>query len=1787
MPDVAASPANAGATSESAVVDAYTEAVNPNADGGESITDNEMQEISQAWDAYNPEQEKEKYAEISSQLAEKGILGTIMLDGLGNEEGEARFNPEGGKHYNHYEVDAINNGMAPPASWDAAPVAPQTPIAHNDRLLAAGLSQYFDTIENAKYPDVNDPNYDDDIAGIEDIKEWEMYFDPGMVEMFGQVAVDAGGPDYFEDLASKILSPDNEVTIEDFEFVKSQDELAMESSAQNPNNPVQTLSPQQRQFIDWALFWGRDQGAGYGNSEDGNPTNINPWLHEIAASYGASFEEGGQLVGSEWARAGKEYPLDQDDLSTVLSLADKIDISNNLKGTPVISASQLQAWMSDSSLSEEERAAVANINAHAGRFQDSEGNTSDGSFDPSKANIDLNKVAFAYEGVDYGSHRANSSDVASEIVATAVDELTTAIDNNDQESTLNIIATLNKQEREELQEHFQAQHSASIPDYIASKQNDAVYGATINAELKRDGTDLDVAGTLNVSLTALKEDKVGRKDADQGEVEQTVRMALASLDPKTLQSVNEKYLADYGISLVDDLNANSELLSGDTQEVVGAYLEQLDANGVETENPAENIHVTVAKIGLANGNLAIFAEGMRMTPDDVRAEFEATEQVKEQIKAIFPDGGDQEIANDYLEYGTLSIATLATHDRNDLEKAGLLGFGMVGRTDEDDITRAAHNATDEEKMRFVQGEELAKQEEEAKENNAPSPELTAEQAKALTFYKSVHQALDAAAAGDRNKLMRWESPLRGDPEVVTNMLSAYDYGYLGFFGAGGIMSGTDVDRVYSSVENLSEEDWNLIRQEYSTTVSDGETFVVPEIEQAMDVLSLKEEDRESIRAMLDEKLKAESYDKANEAGRRSLETVLSGQPTAEAAINALIYMTGEEKKAYRTNPEFKAFVHDRLNTTMGELADGNPAQRTMANRILSRVGETEEAEQPALAQDGQEKLIDQVLLDSIRNEPASKTIADTEKLLSEYPELRSDLLHASHEAAANPEFEAEGINQIGSEQTTQSLNIALHRAVNQAINDELILPGSNSARINHESVNLDFFGLEEWSTPLFEDGNLPIDKELMLANSETERLELMANVSPEEKEQLLSDDSAYAEFRESVLSDGELRDVELNIIAKGEFDAVDQVRSFVVDSEFTQDELLNTLDHLSPEVKTRLADEYFARYGGLVVDDVMTRATGAETVKIEAALQGVQLSPVMTAIRALEEAHGHNSAVDGAVMRVWDWTKQGMDASALQLFPTAIALQNATGEERKELEAQFVADIENFIEATNNHVESQNEAKEQAFNISIMVIAAAASVATGGTSLAVPAKLGMDIGLTASVGAAYKNLVAATFEGDDYDLSEFDDNAVSGAFLAVMNRVDILKVLAEPEGAAVFAIAVKGELKAAAAGKEAAEVVAARKAASELPSSISETNNGFGNVDNVAPSRQPGNSIVDDVDSELWERSSFTPDESASRADEIAPSEALPIADDVAPLEDPPINPDRRYDDIESTRADHPPIVVDETVPPEDPLVNPDRRYDDIESTRADHPPIVVDETVPPEDPLVNPDRRYDDIESTRADHPPIVVDETVPPEDPLVNPDRSYDVIESGRAASSTTKSVISETAAAKSAGYDSATGLRIRYPWGRYALRAATAKGSSRVAAPTALVSAETLARREEMNQSGEDREEVEVQKEIRSETSDTAEPLVNQFFTGEEVNINGRIAHRLEDGSYAFVIPEGDTLFVIRNDIATAMGQAVIAPGSAVYDDDIIVALKAANEIGDPDLIYTGNQFIIPVEVINASL
>ncbi len=1796
MPDVPTTAANASAGSsaaaESAVVNAYTEAVDPNAEG-ESISEAEMQEINEAWDAYNPEQNKEKYAEISSQLAERGLLGTIILDGLGNEEAEARFNPQGGKYYNHYEVDAVNNGMAPPASWDAAPVAPQTPIAHNDRLLAAGLSQYFDAIENSKYPDKYDPNYDDDIAGIEDIKEWEMYFDPAMAQMFGQVAVESGGPSYFEDLSAKILNPECEVTLEDFKIVKSQDELAMASAAENPESPVETLSPQQRQFVDWVLYWGHDKG-----SMEGNPDNINPWLHEIAASHGATFEEGGQLVQSQWARAGEDYPLDQDDLSTVLSLADKIDIPKNARGIPVIPASQWQAWLNDPTLSDEERIAVANVNAHGGRFQDNQGNSEDGLLDPTKANIDLNKLAFAYEGVDYASHRANSADVASEIVATAVDQLTIAIDSNDQESTLNIIATLNEGERAELEEHFQAQHSATIPEYVYSKQNDAVYAATIDAELKREGTDLDVAGTLKVGLTALKEDKAGQKDADNGEVEQTIRVALSSLDPKALQAVNEKYLADYGVSLVDDLDANAELFSGTTNEVVGAYLRQLDDEENVAAGESENIHVTVAKIGLADGNLTVFAEGMRLAPDDVRAKFEADENVREQIKSTFPDGGDQEIANDYLEYGTLSIATLATHDRNDLEKAGLLGFGMVGRTDEDDITRAAKNATNEEKMKFVQGEQLAKQEDERKKNNAEPASLTTEESEALTFYNSVHQALDAAAGGDKNKLMRWEAPLKGDPEVVTNMLNAYNYGYFGLFGAGGIMSGTDVDRVYSAVENLSEEDWIAIRQKYAASVSNGETFAVPEIEQAMDVLSLKPEDRQSIRAMLDEKLKAETYDKANEVGRRGLETVLSGNPTPEAAINALIYMTANEKQAYRTDPEFKSLVHDRLNITLGDLADGNPAQRTMANRILSRVGETEADEQPALALEGQEQLIDQVLLDSIRNAPASQTIADTEKLLSEYPALRNDLLNASQEATENPEFEAEGLNQVGSEQTTQSLNIALHRAVNQAINDKLVLPGSNTARINHESANLDFYGLEEWTSPIFENAHLPIDQKLMLANSEMERLQMLAQVSPEEREQLLSDDPAFAELHESVFSEGEPKSVELNIIENGRFDSVDQIRSFVVNSDFTQDDLMRTLDNLSPEEKTQVADEYFVRYGGLIVDDVLSKVTGAETVKVEAALQGVQLSPVMTAMRALEEAHGHNSAVDGAVMRVWDWTKQGMDASALQLFPTAVALQNASGENRKELEAQFAADIENFIEATNNHVESQNEAKEQAFNISIMVIAAAASVATGGTSLAVPAKLGLDIGLTAGVGAAYKNFVAATFEGNDYDLSEFDDNAVSGAVVAVLNRVDILKILAEPEGAAIFATAVRNEAKAAAISQETVAVRAAAKARSEASAAIIQA----APVPVSVPTTSTAPASITPAETWMgrggnWGRTAPEGSEvsiGARNIDEVAVSnvdEATVSSLDETAVRD--VDEAAVADDPYVRTSFTPESPVADDFAPDEVLIKPDHSYDDIEARRAansaDEIVVVADDVAPTEKPALNPDHRYDDIEARRAESSTdeiVVADDVAPTEEPVLNPDHTYDDIEAARAASSSTRSTVMESTPAESAVTDAVNGLRIRYPWGKYALRAATTKGSSRAITPTALVTSENLASREEANKSSEDSDVVVDQEESPSETSEAIEQNDKKFFTGEEVNINGRIAHRLEDGSYAFVIPEGDTLFVIRNDIATAMGEAAVEPGDAVYTDEMILALKAANEIGDPDLIYTGNQFVIPVEVINAS-
>lgn len=531
-----------------------------------------------------------------------------------------------------------------------------------------------------------------------------------------------------------------------------------------------------------------------------------------------------------------------------------------------------------------------------------------------------------------------------------------------------------------------------------------------------------------------------------------------------------------------------------------------------------------------------------------------------------------------------------------------------------------------------------------------------------------------------------------------------------------------------------------------------------------------------------------------------------------------------------------------------------------------------------------------------------------------------------------------------------------------------------------------------------------------------------------------------------------------------------------------------------------------------------------------------------------------------------------------------------------------------------------------------MVIAAAASVATGGTSLAVPAKLGLDIGVTAGVGAAYKNLVAATFEGDDYDLSEFDDNAVSGAVVAVLNRVDILKVLAEPEGAAAFAAAVKGEARTAAAGEEAVRVVAAKKAASELPTSVTEAATGVGTVDNVATQTQPANSVVDDINNELWKRSNFTPDEPALGTedsivivdrsyDDIESSRAASyptVVDEVAPPKDSIAIADRSYDDLENARAAAAPIVVDDTVrfeeplpladdsyneveaaraasAPivfddtarfEEPLPIADDSYDQVEAARADYPPIVVDDTARVEEQLAFADDSYDEVEAARAASSPIVVDDTARVEEPLAIADDSYNQVEAARAASSSTRSAVMESTVGETTAKDSTSGLRVRYPWGKYALRAATTKGSSRVATPTALVTAENLSRREETNQSSENADVVIDQEETTSETSETAKSDDKKFFTGEEVNINGRIAHRLEDGSYAFIIPEGDTLFVIRNDIVAAMGEATIKPGDAVYTDEMILALKAANKIGDPDLIYTGNQFVIPVEVINAS-
>ncbi len=82
-------------------------------------------------------------------------------------------------------------------------------------------------------------------------------------------------------------------------------------------------------------------------------------------------------------------------------------------------------------------------------------------------------------------------------------------------------------------------------------------------------------------------------------------------------------------------------------------------------------------------------------------------------------------------------------------------------------------------------------------------------------------------------------------------------------------------------------------------------------------------------------------------------------------------------------------------------------------------------------------------------------------------------------------------------------------------------------------------------------------------------------------------------------------------------------------------------------------------------------------------------------------------------------------------------------------------------------------------------------------------------------------------------------------------------------------------------------------------------------------------------------------------------------------------------------------------------------------------------------------------------------------------------------------------------------------------------------------------------------------------------------------------GRDVTVYTDGSVRFTIEDGDTMFVLRNAVASSLNLPELSPGAAIYSDELVDALAAESGIQNIDVIGPGNTIILSPEVLEKYL
>lgn len=835
------------------------------------------------------------------------------------------------------------------------------------------------------------------------------------------------------------------------------------------------------------------------------------------------------------------------------------------------------------------------------------------------------------------------------------------IDTGTDEKAIHLtLADMSEADRKLLAATYENKYKITIQNEFTREMRGADLDKATSLLNKKDSSDGN-AGYIHNLLVEANQTFAGRSKDNIGSV---INDKLYSLKAADLAKVNAEYRDTYGKSLHDALMHDVRFDNSD-KSMMAILLK-----GADRLTTAD--HLALADIALRTEDKEMFQTVMSHVSADARSQFIANGG-EARVKDAF--GGhwynaltlglsgnvsntDLRHTTDYMKNGELSAATKIKDNTSwmgDNEKA---------------IEDALKNISERERRAYQAVKNGSEHTKEDKE-----------------IFNAIRKRIEKA--GNDTEEAAWEAMIMYPSSKLCKELLDHR----------GIFKDSSMDKVARSLESLSKEDFDLLKNNPSFR---------KDMEHLLDTFS-SDSELLRIRDLIDNIQNCKTYDEVQFSGRRAILDAIDDNDSLlwtneQNVVDAISKMSPHDQDRYRKDETFRTKVDKAAKSALG-----NGTELEAAKAILNRVMGGENAAMT---------VIDKMnMLAAKLNTDEGQVIREMQQAFRENPDMRRAVTDPHNDA--EKEFAAKFMN---------ALKAALDPSEFQRYAKPLLETGSIALDVQNE--------LDDWA--------LHTNKKNLVQNivtTSTEQRALLLSKDQSDKKAMELQANVFGELDEKTALFAK------TVLEQRAYGPEDRIRSFVLGLGVAKEEALDLMSRLTSEQKQEIFTRYANKYGSNLATDFMGKVKKQERDQVELTARShtldasEQLNTILDSHSKSRQGIG-KAWVDG----IWDGTGFQTD-EAHNAMVEAHRKAAAAGEQLSSTDATKFS--MRTIETLNNFRESKAKLAEVATDVTITAAAIGGAYFTAGASLSLLAKTA----IAGGVGAAIKVGGKSWMNGSDYDWS--------------------------------------------------------------------------------------------------------------------------------------------------------------------------------------------------------------------------------------------------------------------------------------------------------------------------------------------------------------------------------------------------------------------------------------------------